>query len=68
MKRLITTLIILILISNIAFADILEPGVANESEYKEVVFLSGQPVELSGKVKITESGTGAVKKSPMTIT
>lgn len=62
MKRLITTLIILILISNATFADIIEPGVANESEYKEMVFLSGQPVELSGRVKITESGTGAAKK------
>lgn len=62
MKRLITTLIILILISNTAFADIIEPGVSNESEYKEVVFFSGQPVELSGKLKVNESGTGASKK------
>jgi hypothetical protein len=59
---LIFIITILILTTNTAYADILEPGVANETQYKEVVFLSGQPVELSGTIKITQSGTGATKK------
>lgn len=62
MKRLITTLIILILLSTAAYADILEPGVSNESQYKEVVFLSGQPVEFTGRLKITTSGSKNVIK------
>ncbi len=62
MKKIIISILILIFITTAANADIIEPGVSNETEYKEMVFLSGQPVELSGKVKITQSGTGAAKK------
>lgn len=62
MKKLITILLILIITSTAVYADILEPGVSNESQYKEVVFLSGKPVELTGKLKLTQSGSGEVKK------
>lgn len=58
MKKLITALIILLFISNISYADILEPGVSNETQYKEVVFLSGTPVEFTGKLEIKQSGRG----------
>lgn len=62
MKRLIIAILILILLSTAAYADILEPGVTNETQYKEIIFLSGKPVELTGKLKITESGRGEQKK------
>lgn len=59
MKRFITTLIILLLISTISYADIIEPGVSNETQYKEIVFLSGAPVEFTGRLDIKQSGKGA---------
>jgi len=58
MKKLITTLIVLLLISTASYADIIEPGVSNESQYKEIVFLSGAPVEFTGKLQIKQSGKG----------
>ncbi|WP_372998160.1 S-layer homology domain-containing protein, partial [Lutispora sp.] len=58
MKRLIIILIILLLISTISYADIFEPGVSNETQYKEIIFLSGVPVEFTGRLEIKQSGRG----------
>lgn len=65
MKKTITIIltILITLLTTITYADIIEPGVSNEFEYKEITFLSGKPVELTGKVKITQSGTGAAQKT-----
>ena len=58
MKKLIFTIIILMLITITPSADILEPGVSNETQYKEIVFITGEPVEFTGELKITQSGRG----------
>lgn len=58
MRKLIFTILILMLIIATPYADILEPGVSNETQYKEIVFLSGEPVEFTGELKITQSGRG----------
>lgn len=34
----------------------LEGGIANEREYKEVIFITGEPVLLTGTAKVTQSG------------
>ena len=36
----------------------LEGGIMNEIEYKEVIFVTGEPIWLSGKAKVTQSGRG----------
>ena len=58
MKKLIFSIIILMLITITPSADILEPGVSNETQYKEIVFITGEPVEFTGELKITQSGRG----------
>lgn len=62
MKKIIITIIITIGIIGIVNADIIEPGISNEFEHKEITFLSGQPIELTGKIKITDSGKGDSRK------
>ncbi len=62
MKRIILLIFIILTITTTIHADIIEPGIENEFEYKEITFLSGRPVELIGKVKITESGKGDSQK------
>ncbi len=61
-KTIIMAILITLAITTIIYADIIEPGIANEFEYKEITFLSGKPVELTGKVKLTQSGSGAAQK------
>lgn len=64
MKKTILLILIITTLAttSIIHADIIEPGIENEFEYKEITFLSGKPVELLGKVKITQSGKGDSQK------
>jgi N-acetylmuramoyl-L-alanine amidase len=59
-----------ILLSNVFAAGIYEPGITGEEtpkkgefNYKEVVFLTGEPILLSGTAKITESKTTTGSKT-----
>ena len=63
MKKTITTIIIILILGIIPIhADIIEPGVSNETYYKEIVFISGEPIELTGTLTTKESGKGDSKK------
>jgi hypothetical protein len=59
-----------ILLSNVSAAGIYDPGITGEEtpkkgeyNYKEVVFLTGEPILLSGTAKITESKTSTGSKT-----
>lgn len=61
-----------ILLSNVFAAGIYEPGITGEEtakkgefNYKEVVFLTGEPILLSGTAKISESKTSNGSKTIM---
>ena len=61
-----------IFLSNVFAAGVYEPGITGEEtakkgefNYKEVVFLSGEPILLSGTAKITESKTSTGSKTTL---
>lgn len=58
------------LVSNVSAAGVYEPGITGEEtvkkgefNYKEVVFLTGEPILLSGTAKITEGKTSTGSKT-----
>jgi hypothetical protein len=60
------------LMSNVYAAGVYEPGITGEAaakkgefNYKEVLFLTGKPILLSGIVKVTESKTSTGTKTTM---
>ena len=57
-RKIIFTIIALLLTqATAAFAAPIDyPGISDEYQYKEVLFITGEPVELSGTVKVTEKG------------
>lgn len=64
MKRLIWTLIFILTFNSIAWAGPIEfsGGVSDEFQYKELVFLSGEPVVFVGTVNVEEDEKNEEKK------
>lgn len=55
-RKIMLTVIALLLTQALAAygAPLDFPGISNEYQYKEVLFITGEPVEVSGTVKVTE--------------
>lgn len=54
-KTLVFTIIMLLLTQAVGYASPADfPGVMDEYQYREVLFITGEPVEVSGTVKVTE--------------
>ena len=70
MKRIFYLILsFMILVSPKAFALEIpgyEGGIKNENKYKEVIFLTGKPIELEGEIKITTKDKGNIRTEQYT--
>lgn len=73
LRSLILLSCLLLIFPNLAMAagevnSHLEGGIANELDYKEVTFITGKPVLLTGKMRVTQSGRGEMVQTRITYT
>lgn len=70
MKKIISFgIALLILVSSKAYALEIpgyEGGINNENKYKEVIFITGEPIELEGEIKITTKDKGDLRTEQYT--